>query len=106
MASNVNEFGQVLRANMGEDVSTNIGLEFILEPEAGTKLTKTQSDGVVVGTVAVTEGDKSLAANQYLEYTVKDGDLDQSGRWRKKGIAKISTTNEKVGNYERFTVLP
>lgn len=106
MANNVDEFGQTLRAAIGQDVSTNIGLTFTIEPQAGKKVERDQSEGVTVGTVDVVEGDTEYLANQYLEYVVKDGDLHTSGRWRKKAAAKLSQNEEVIGNYERFTVLP
>ena len=106
MANNQGEFGQTLRAAIGQDVSSNIGLTFTIEPQAGKKLERDQSEGVTLGTVDVTEGDTLYLANEYLEYVVQDGDLHTSGRWRKKAAAKMSQTQETIGNYERFTVLP
>ena len=112
------EYGQVLRANIGQDVSTNTGLRFILQPKSGQPLNsndvtgqpqnsivRTGSDGVVVGTVAVVVGDESFAANEYLEYTVLEDDLSISGLWRIKGEADISATNRAVGDYRNITVL-
>ena len=105
MADNVGEFGQTLRAAIGQDVSANIGLTFTIEPQSGNKIERTEANGVTVGTVEVTEGDTVYLANEYLEYVVLDGDLHKDGRWRKKGAAKLSNNQEGVGNYERFTVL-
>ncbi len=102
---NYGEYGEVLRARVGVDASTNIGLTFILEPEIGDKITRTESDGVAVGTVDVTVGDETYNANEYLEYTTVSGDLEYIGRWRKQAKAKLSSTVERVGNSERFTVL-
>ena len=103
--NNVNEYGQALYASIGEDVSANIGLTFTIEPQVGTTITRDETEGVSVGTSDVTVGDTLYKANKYLAYTVKDGDLSKSGSWRKQAKAEISTTVEKVGNYERFTVL-
>jgi hypothetical protein len=114
------EFGQVIRANMRQDVSTNIGLTFILQPKNGTPknsnaetssnqplnaIIRNGVDGVVVGTVAVAVGDEIFAANEYLEYTTKIDDLDISGLWRVKGEADISSTSKVVGDYRNITVL-
>ena len=104
--NNVNEYGQTLYASIGEDVSTNIGLAFTIEPQVGLSITRSESEGVSVGTADVTVGDTLYEANKYLAYIVKDGDLSKSGSWRKQAKAKTSSTVEKVGNYERFTVLP
>ena len=111
------EFGQVIRANLGQDVSTNIGLRFILQPKAGTpenntktdnypsSIVRTQSDGVVVGTVDVVVGDETFSANEYLEYTTLVNDLSISGLWRVKGEADITSTNKVSGDYRNITVL-
>jgi len=104
--NNVNEYGQTLYANIGEDVSTNIGLTFTIEPQVGLAITRDETEGVSVGTSAVTVGDTLYEANKHLAYIVKDGDLSTAGTWRKQAKAEISTAVEKVGNYERFTVLP
>ena len=104
--NNVNEYGQPLYANIGEDVSTNIGLTFTIEPQVGLAITRDQTEGVSVGAADITIGDTLYKANEHLIYIVQDGDLSRSGSWRKQAKAKISTAVEKVGNYERFTVLP
>ena len=102
--SQVGEYGQRIRANIGVDVSNNIGLRMILEPTKGVKVVLTHDDGVSVGRLDVMECGKLLQANQYLEYVVKEDDLDTSGRWGKKGVAEISDTEVKVGLNERFIV--
>lgn len=102
---NKDEYGQVVRANIGIDVSTNTALTFVLEPRVGTKLEKVIADGVVVGAVNVVVGDQTFQANEYLEYTTKDGDICKSGLWRLKGIAQTSPTVKVVGDYRRITVL-
>lgn len=112
------EYGQVLRADIGEDVSTNIGLTFILQPKTGNpensnnsteqprnSIIRTQSEGVVVGTADVFDGDTKLLANQYLEYTVQQSDLSIGGQWRIKGEADITSTKKLIGNFKLITVL-
>lgn len=104
--SNVGEFGQVLTADIGEDVSVNTGLEFILTPQLGPRLVRSGADGVTVGADDKTVGDIELLANQYLEYVVKEGDLDKAGLWRKQGSVELSPLERVFGNAELFTVLP
>lgn len=116
MNSNQYEYGQVLWANMGEDVSTNIGLTFILQPKTGTPEDSNSSTdqprnsiirttGVTVGAVDVFDGDTKLLANEYLEYTVQKGDFSIAGQWRIKGEAKINSTKKVSGNFKLITVL-
>jgi hypothetical protein len=105
MTSNVGEYGQILRASIGQDVSTNVGLTFTIQPQVGPQITRSQSEGVSVGTADITIGDIKYLANEHLEYIVKDGDLDKAGNWRKKAGASLSSTVEVVGDYEIFSVL-
>ena len=106
MTSNVNEYGQTLRASIGEDVSNNIGLTFTLFlSRTGEKIERNESQGVTVGTSTITVGDTVYAATKHLEYIVQEGDFLKSGNWRKKAAAKISSSVEKIGNFETFTVL-
>ncbi len=100
---NVNEYGDVLRINMGEDVSAATKLNFIFEPRLGDK--KEIIAGVTVGTTDVTEDDETFLANQYLEYTTLDGDLDFEGQWRIKGEATMSATRKVISDYRTISVL-
>lgn len=102
---NKGETGQVLYANLGEDVSSATAYRFILEPKVGTKLEKVDADGVAIGAANAEVGDETYLANQYITYTTKAGDLDYVGQWRIKGEATLSGTNKVVGDYKRVTVL-
>ena len=97
---NKNEFGQTLRANLGEDISNATSYKMILQPQLGETLEKTAT----LGTVNIVVDDKTYLANEYVEYTTIDGDLDYAGTWRLKGIAK-STGSDIIGDYRKFTVL-
>jgi len=97
---NINEFGQTIRADIGEDVSSLTTYKMILEPELGDSVEKPATLGVV----NVTDDDSILIANEYVEYVVESEVLDKQGQWRKKGMA-TSATQEISGNYQRFTVL-
>ena len=112
------EYGQVIRANLRQDVSVNTGLEMIIQPELGRSKNANRNlddkprgaviannPNVTVGTVDVAVGDETYLANEYLEYTIKANDLSKSGIWRVKGAADITSTDRVVGDYSRFTVL-
>jgi hypothetical protein len=112
------EFGQVIRANLRQDVLTNTGLEMIIQPEVGSSKNALRvndnkprgavianNPDVTVGTVDVEVGDETFLANEYLEYTIKADDLSKSGIWRVKGSADITSTNKVIGDFARFTVL-
>jgi len=98
---NKNEFGQIIYVNLGEDVSTNTSLAMYLQPKLGT-----QKEVVpTLGTANVDVDDETYLANEYLKYTIAEGDLDYSGLWRVKGKAILSSTNVVISDYKTFTVL-
>ncbi len=103
MKLNKNEYGQIIYVDLGEDISSATIITMILEPKIGEKLEKTA--GVSVGTVNVDVNDETYLANQYLQYTIEADDLTYAGLWRKKGKAKLSTTNEVISDYTTFTVM-
>ena len=97
---NKGEFGQVLRADLGEDISTAISYEMILQPQLGETLEKVST----LGTVNIVVDDQTFLANQYIEYTTIEDDLTYAGTWRLKGKAKFANS-EVIGDYRKFTVL-
>lgn len=100
---NVNETGQTVRVNFGQDVSAATSFNFILQPRIGDKKEKSTA---VLGVVNVVVGDESYLADQYIEYTTVSGDIDQDGLWRIKGEATISGTQKIISDYKTFAVLP
>ena len=104
---NHGEYGDTIRVNMGEDVSTNTALTITFQPKYGDPVTRTQADGVAVGSADVEVDDETYQADEYLEYTLQDGDLDAFiGQWRMRGEVQISATNRVIGDFRYFTVLP
>lgn len=100
MSLNKDEFGQTLRVNLGEDISSATSYKMFIEPQLGTLLEKTAT----LGTTNVDVDDETYLANQYVEYTTIDGDMDYAGTWRLKGIA-VYASSEIHGDYKKFTVL-
>lgn len=102
---NRDEYGDIIYVNLGEDISTATELTMVLEPKIGTKKEKVISDGVSLGTANIDVNDETYLANEYMKYTIAADDLDYAGLWRKRGKAKLSSTNLVVSDYENFTVL-
>jgi hypothetical protein len=102
MTFNESEYGSILRVNLGVDISAGTGLKVILEPERGDK--KEFTTNIAVGTSNVTVDDSQFLANQYLNYTIQEDDLDREGIWRARGSAIVSSELIK-GDYVKFTVL-
>jgi len=103
---NVGEYGQILYVNLGESAAGASEYTVILQPQVGSILERKTANGVALGTENVIIGDETYRANEYLTYPIKDGELDQSGKWRAKGLAQLSTTNLLVGDYKKVTVMP
>jgi hypothetical protein len=114
---NAYEYGQVIRANMKQDVSAFTVFEIVIQPEQGYSKNASQLPNrpkgaiiasgadVTVGTVDVTIGDVLYAANEYLQYTTKPDDLSHPGTWRVRGTVVKSAANKLLGDFLRFTVL-
>jgi hypothetical protein len=114
---NAYEYGQVIRANMKQDVSAFTVFEIVIQPEQGSSKNASQLPNrpkgaiiasgadVTVGTVDVTIGDVLYAANEYLQYTTKQNDLSHPGTWRVRGTVVKSAANKLLGDFLRFTVL-
>jgi hypothetical protein len=103
MTFNEGEYGSKLYVDLGVDISAATSLTVILEPRRGD--TKEFTSNVAVGTANTDVDDKTFLADQFLEYTIQDGDLDESGQWRAKGSALVGSELVK-SDYVRFTVLP
>ena len=89
MALKVGETGKIFRVSTedtdgtGYDMSSYTELSIKFNKPDGTSVTKTYSGGeVTLGTGAVTDADLGdLAANEYVEYDIEAGFLDQAGAW-------------------------
>ncbi len=102
MTFNQDEYGSTLRVNLGVDISAGTSLTVCLEPRRGDE--KEFTTNLSVGGSNVTVDDQIFLANQYLEYTLQDGDLDESGQWRARGSAIVSGELIK-SDYVKLTVL-
>ncbi len=100
---NLNEIGQIIRVNLGKDISSSTPT-LILQPETG--LEKQITDGVTIPNVQVITDAETFEANEYIEYTTQDGDLDYVGRWKKKAKLEFSSSDIQQNNFEKFRVLP
>jgi hypothetical protein len=103
MTFNDGEYGSILRVDLGVDISAGTTLTVVLEPMIGDE--KSFTSNVALGTSNVDVDDQEFLANQYLEYTLQDGDLDYVGQWRARGSAIVSGELIK-SDFVRFTVLP
>lgn len=102
MNLNFNEVGQVIRINVGKDISASVPT-LVLQPEVGN--TKLIVSGVTIPNVNVEVGSDTFFADEYVEYTTKAGDLNYVGRWKKKAMLDFSSTNVEQTDFTKFRVL-
>lgn len=102
------EFGQKLRFNVKEDISSSTVTLVFAAPNT-PEITKTVVDGITVPAtnLEVLEGgiSKTYLANQYAEYTIEDGLINKTGKWRVRIIAE-TITQKKISEYVTFSVVP
>lgn len=103
MTFNWKETGSILYVNLGEDISAGTELTVILEPLRGKK--KEFTTNVAVGSSNTIVDDQTFLADQFLEYTIQEDDLDFVGQWRARGSAIVSGELVK-SDYVKLTVLP
>ena len=107
----VEETGRTFRANAGFVMTSNTELSLLFTKPGGTTVTKTSSDGVVLGTVAVTDDDLgALTANEYVEYPIESGLITTSdaGQWAVQVLytnTGASPDDSLYGAIAYFTVL-
>ena len=100
---NFNEIGQIIRVNLGRDISASTPT-LILRPEVGQE--KEILTGVTIPNVQVVTDAETFEANEYIEYTTIVDDLDYSGRWKKKAKLEFSASNIEQTDFQKFRVLP
>jgi len=104
----VGDTGKTLRVGTGYDMSSYTELSLVFTKPDGTVVTKTTSDGVALGGVAVTDPDiGALSANEYITYDIEPGLLDVGGRWCVHVIYTNTTATPDdifYGAPARFTV--
>jgi len=100
---NFKEVGSVIRVSVGSDISLSTPT-LILQPELGN--TKEITDGVTIPNVTIEVDNETFTANEYIEYSTKETDLDYVGRWNKKARLDFSSTDISQTDFVKFKVLP
>lgn len=99
---NFNEIGSIIRVNLGFDITSSTPA-LLLQPEIG--ITKEIKEGVTIPASTVITDTETFTAGEYIEYTTVDGDLDYTGRWKKKAKLEFSSTDIQQNDYRAFRVL-
>ncbi len=99
----VGEFGRIFRYATGYDMSseTEITIRFV-KPDA-SEVSKVTADGIVLagGITDPTLG--ALSANEYADYTIESGVIDQAGAWTAQLTYTDGTLN-LIADSVTFTV--
>jgi hypothetical protein len=103
MSLNFNEVGEIIRVNVGKDISASTPT-LILRPEVGQQ--KEISTGVTIPNVQVVTDAETFEANEYIQYTTVVDDLNYVGRWKKKARLDFSPSNIEQTDFVKFRVLP
>lgn len=105
--ANKDEFGQFLRLNTSEDISTAV-VTLELAPANSATISKTVTDGVLIPNIDISITDAvDFAANQYIEYTVEDGLFSVQGTWRVRLTARWTAPDKFLKtDWEKFQVNP
>jgi len=110
---NMTEYGNVLRINANEDISSNTNTVIVKSPApVVTNLVLTSVEGVTVGasniTVKENGVDVTYNANEYIEYKFKEGEIFIAGNWEARLYSKNTAngTNKISKTPVIFTVDP
>lgn len=101
---NINEFGNTIRVNLGEDITGFTHELHLISPAPVVKRQiKTAEDGLVIGVASLTIGDVTLNPGEYLEYVFKEGDIFIAGEWRVRVYSTATDNNRrKLSSFESF----
>ena len=90
---NNGEYGLTLYFDLEEDVSANTTHEVILKDPCGVESIKTATlgDETLTGTDIGT-----LTVNEYVKYTLAEGDIDSFGRWMVRAISYDDSIKRKT----------
>ncbi len=94
---NINEFGNAIRIDLGEDVRANTNImEFTGPAPTFTKFSIGSLDGLSVGGNDVETPIGTFLGDQYVQYTTKEGDFDTPGVWQVRVISTYPGGGRRV----------
>ena len=100
---NVGEYGLVVNFNAQYDLSRNASLALQFVRADGSTFT-VSSPQVSLGTASITTALGPFPANQYVKYTIANGDLSVPGIYTAR-LIYTDATKKLYSNPDRFQVL-
>lgn len=97
---NDGEYGNVLYFYLKEDVSANTNKIIIKDPDGNESAEKTAT----LGTTNLSTPRGTWPANQWVQYTIAKGDIDESGTWEFKATSEFSSTKKLETDWKRHKV--
>lgn len=86
---NVGEYGNTIRFNVGENISLNTNILKLKSPQPVVKTNEiTAAEGLTVGISPISTPEGDFLPNQYLEYTIKEGDIFIQGPWEARVFSR------------------
>jgi hypothetical protein len=102
MTLHVNEYGRVIRLMTNFDLSANTGLLLSKTAKSGDTINLVPT----LGTTPLDIGNSMVvAANSYVNYTIKYGDFSEVGMYRLKLIADFGSGKRLISNEAYLNVL-
>ncbi len=94
MVVRVGDSGKPIYLNAGIDMSAHTGIEVVFTDPNGVSTTKTSANGVALGAVDVIDDDGTVfKANEYAQYQLETGFIDQEGSWQAYLVFKNTTAS-------------
>ncbi len=87
----VGEVGKIINLNTCTDISAATDVEMIFTKPDDTTVTKGMADGVAIGAAPYTAECEIYAANEFIEYTIEAGLIDQDGDWYVRAVVYFGT---------------
>jgi hypothetical protein len=100
---NIAEIGQVMRFDVGEDITGKTPALSFVSP-IGLETLKTESNGVAVATDDYDDGTNVMLAGQHLVYVLEADFINMWGNWAWRAEASTATRTDKT-DYSIIEVL-
>lgn len=100
----VGEWGVVFLFSTGFNMQNETSLSLKFTKPDGTTMTETNATGVSVGTTNITTTLGIFPAYEYVQYTFKNGDVNQAGTWVAQLTYQDATPQNLISDPAQFVV--
>lgn len=100
MTLRAGEYGKIIRLKAFFDMSANTALAILITDPQENTATVTAT----LGTTTITEDGITYTANEYMNYTLLSGDIDEAGEWTFQGRYDEGATKRLLSEIHTETV--